>query len=416
MKKAIQRVVSFMLVIIFATSMTVFGVEDALRNDDIPDLHPDFAELMLRQVPALEAHEALYQMFTVNDDGTVTYPDDFAGVWIEDSKYLYIAIVTSNLRNMSAYGSTLAGHEDVVVFVEAAHSLNELTQLRDEVFNMLQEASLPVVSGFVDMEGNRVILSLKEFDNADDIRMIDNFNALSLDMSDIIYLETIPAYYFKETESQATESQIEPSMLQRTLVGGQRIYVNGVPQTLGANGSGRFITSGHWLNQGDIVRPTAMIGQNGVVERVIFGNGSNGDFAVIRVDSGAGYPIHQSNIIRGGTNGGNRNITGITSNAPVGTLVSAFGQASGYVIGTVFSINTTFTASGITINGVTSVSLLSGSTTFGDSGAPWHTFTGQGNNWNLSGVHTGRDNWTGRVYFTPTVRFINHFTPLTSPR
>jgi hypothetical protein len=358
---------------------------------------------MERQKLALEAHAVLYSLFTINYDGSVSYPNDFAGVWIEDFKYLHIATTSSLTRSTFIYEALLEDFGCIVVFENAEHSLNMLSQLRDIVFDTLTDAGLPVVYGYVSASRNRVYIGLSELGEIDVVDvLVQNNTSLSR-----VFNRNI----FEDVVVFGVTSLIQQ---ERELRGGDWMDWNGHNttdsrfKTIGVNGApGRFITSGHGLWEG---RRLYHFGHFiGTVNRVFFQPGIYGDFAIVNVTN---HNLTQSNRVLGGASGGNRNITGIVSNAPEGTMINNFGAASGYRIAVVRDPNVIVNGA----RGMTRAELIMGSSTGSDSGSPWHTSANLSlNQWNLVGIHHGSDVAAGGriVVFTPTVRFLPHFTPMT---
>ena len=164
-----KRFLSVFLALAFVLTLTAFASE-ARTNDwqnysyvaEYAELE-EIPEIFALQSRAIEAYSALRRAFVVNYDGSVTYPTDYAGAWIEDFK-LHIAVTPGMQQSSSMYAQLLEGFEDVVVFTEANFSLNELNQIRTVVFNVLREEGIPAIGHYVDVKQNRINMSFLEID------------------------------------------------------------------------------------------------------------------------------------------------------------------------------------------------------------------------------------------------------------
>ena len=170
MKEMFKKPLSLLLIFTFFLTLSAltdeantderfnYGAESSYIEEEIP-------EIFALQDRALQAYSALRLAFTVNYDGSVTYPDDFAGAWIENFK-LHIATTSGLQRGNSIYNQLLAGFEDVVVFTEANFSLNDLNQIRSVVFDVLREEGIPAIGHYVDVRQNRINMSFLEIDES----------------------------------------------------------------------------------------------------------------------------------------------------------------------------------------------------------------------------------------------------------
>lgn len=199
---------SLMLVVMMVLTIFPAGVaggesESIIGFDgfDKMDEMDEGIRIMTLQARALEAHQALWQTFTVNPDGSVTYPDNFAGTWIDADFNLRIALTSEdnraaalgNGRTLSRNSEFLRGFEDVVVFETAEFSLNELDELRRSVVDILRKEFL-VVSHGVDVITNRIeidIFELYKLNEADIMSSLSEIVKLSSSdspaLSDVFY-------------------------------------------------------------------------------------------------------------------------------------------------------------------------------------------------------------------------------------
>lgn len=155
---------TFALVLLMG-SLGIGANGDGEVNDKPDDSHLVPEEFRL-QNPALEAYSALQSIFKVDEDGGVTYPDDYAGAWIDDEFNLRIALTTSETgRDLINYEELLKEHEEIVIYEEVEFSYNELDKIRSSIFEELRKEHL-VISNYVDVEKNKINFGFVEFDES----------------------------------------------------------------------------------------------------------------------------------------------------------------------------------------------------------------------------------------------------------
>lgn len=91
-----KKILSLALAAILGISM---NVPMAVAAQELPDDSASTPAIYLQQAAALEAYSVLCSTFSVDNDGIVTYPNDYAGAWIENNK-LHIAIVSSGTEDV----------------------------------------------------------------------------------------------------------------------------------------------------------------------------------------------------------------------------------------------------------------------------------------------------------------------------
>lgn len=137
------------------------GVSDEELQEGEADIPPDISKMMESQKEPLEAYEALRKLFKVNADGSETYPDDFAGTWIEGSK-LIVAVTSDETKEKTDYTSFLKGY-DCVEYVIMEYSLNDLENIRAYAAEKLS-AAVQFSSHYVDQKNNKIVFGFLEFD------------------------------------------------------------------------------------------------------------------------------------------------------------------------------------------------------------------------------------------------------------
>ncbi|MCL2350324.1 MAG: S1 family peptidase [Defluviitaleaceae bacterium] len=369
----------------------------ATQAEEYSDISEEFREKMERQIPALQAHELLYTLFTLNPDGTVTYTDDFAGAWIEDFKYLHIATTSNPNARGFVYGAILQDFSDIVVFQEATNSLNDLMQIRRFATDLLRDAGLPIVYSCIDVMTGTINLGFSELDEGLIRGMLFENETAS---SRAIPMNLPEDLFVLNLEEMSVQNQ------STALRGGMPIRSDGVigpSRTIGVNLTlNRFITAGHNLAAG--TRMFHSMREVGMVSQISYHNGANGDWAVVTITN---RDFSQTNTVLGGPSGVNRRIVGTVLNVAPGTLIHAFGAESRYAMATVNQQNREYLSdSGFWIHGITIATLVNGTTARGDSGSPWHVYAGS-NTWLFAGIHGAANTHVGgsSVFFTPYVRF-----------
>ena len=87
------------------------------------------------QEEATEAYSELRSLFGVSESGEDVFPDDYAGAWIEDNDLI---VGLTSLESVEKYDVVLSEF-DCVQYVEMEYSLNELYELRDEMYEQVKD-------------------------------------------------------------------------------------------------------------------------------------------------------------------------------------------------------------------------------------------------------------------------------------
>jgi hypothetical protein len=343
------------------------------------------------QEQPLAAWNVLWEnFFEVSGYGRITYPDDFAGGWV-DGGNLHIAL-TSDSSQWGKYRELLADFECVIVFETAQHSLNDLDAIRDFVSAELKEEGYAVVTHYVNEAENRIVFGVFGLDRQIESQInrtlsnliTENQATLSRDNNSMNRLFDAgictDLFVFEESGHVETRSGMVVTR------GGQRItttrLINGVwttlhgHSTLGACGWLRqqtlipgFITHGHELRVGD--RKYFNVGivrfHIGTVTMVNWGENCNysaSDFAFVQATP---FAILTNQLLSGSNT---REIVAM-ADPPVRTRVNRMGARTGRGEVEVTARNQPITIDGYTFRATTARIVETPSET-GDSGGPFY--------------------------------------------
>ncbi|MDR2044625.1 MAG: S1 family peptidase [Clostridium sp.] len=408
-----KRLLVLFLAVTLVMSMGV-SIGAGAADGTLDDTH-SVPQVFALQAKALEAYSLLNTTFTVYEDGTITYPDDYAGVWIADYK-LHVATTSTNKNN---YGELLKDF-DCVVFETAEYSVNELDKIRYSIFEVLKKEH-SAVSHYVDVVENKINFGFLELDESN-IRL-SLASLISLSESNIVK-DSLPEkaisldlFVLSTDELIQTEAELRGGMeINRgsSTGPGRSIGVCGTFTTNGTTYNG-FVTAGHNFAISGTNQQVYRGGSDfGRVSQLMWQNNASGDWALVRITNSDTI----SNKIYGSSSSATRNITGTTNDLPKGTAVMKYGMSNGYAEAEVEAQNVSQTdSSNYTINGLTRAKLTTGTSGGGDSGGPYYTqASGGGNSYNFVGVHWGSNVGDGGnlIWFTPFVRFSSSFTVKTS--
>lgn len=164
------------------------GSSDAISQNNGIDLPDEVVKLMELQTEALEAYDILRTTFTVNPDGSESYPDDFAGTWV-NAPYLHIALTSNSPKTLERYQKLLKEYESIVVYETAKYSLNELNDIRYSVFKILAKEH-PITKHYVDVIENKIVFEFLELNEK-------SINAsISSAMRNTAFKNTLPSDLF----------------------------------------------------------------------------------------------------------------------------------------------------------------------------------------------------------------------------
>lgn len=358
------------------------------------DIPPEIAKMIELQTEALEAYSVLYTIFKVDNNGVITYPDDYAGTWIDGSK-LIVAVSSDETKEKTDYAALLKDF-GCVEYVNMKYSLNDLENIRANTSEKLSD-SFQLSSHYVDEKNNKIAFEFLDFNE----KKVND--ALSVIIKDEARDELIDLNLFELKQGVPVINEIN-------LYGGRGISNSTSSFSLGMCGTFKydyitcsgFVTSAHGLSFNQTISRSGS-SDMGIVRALSLG--TNGDYALVEVTNGDTL----TNKVYS-TSSTTVSITGVLEDPPVGTTLAKYGFSGEDATADVVSRNITVTSSGISTGGITQCKLTSGSSLAGDSGGPYRSGS------KFAGVHKGINTVSGvtYVYFTPYVKFKNIFTPKTS--
>ncbi len=135
-------------------SGNVFG--DAQSEEEPEDIAL-WKQKIKMQEEATEAYSELRSLFGVSESGEDVFPDDYAGAWIEDNDLI---VGLTSLESVEKYDVVLSEF-DCVQYVEMEYSLNELYELRDEMYEQVKD-DIDISCFYVHVAGNNIVYEVLE--------------------------------------------------------------------------------------------------------------------------------------------------------------------------------------------------------------------------------------------------------------
>lgn len=290
-------------------------------------LPAEVQEAMDRQVPALDAYEALQSCLTANTrSAEVLQPwhaEEYGGEYIDGDR-LVIQLVDRTPAMESRYRS-LCGDSPNVVFEDVRYTLDELEEMHGLARELAKDYSL--VSYGVDLSENKCVIRIvpEEYDDfMQDERVIQNQGKLLVEQS---------------AGAIACAS---------VLYGGDRINLGSTTGDnyslcIGGtyNGSPAILTAGHYISRGQkFYRSGKEVGTVAYVRANTIDGAlsteSFGDFSIVTLNTSN---FTRNNRVRNA--GSTVPITGTALSCPEGTMVYKYGSTTGYSWGEIISRNET---------------------------------------------------------------------------
>lgn len=364
-------------------TMSVFLVVAIILTMSLSPISAVFAETGMDLVEEIKIHEnnkarQAGEMLAaaLDEDAALQnknygYPDYFAGSYISDGT-LYVCFSDASEECIAMYVELLRDYKSKVAFEYRSCSFEEKTQYANDVASSLKGFGCELCNWGAYSQSDAINITTTEetYELA-----LSKLSLVSTNPNIEIILEASVPYEFETTK----------------LTGGTKIRTSAFSFTLAAtgtyNGSNAFLSSGHSLSTNDTVYYKSTSSAIGTVSKIVLGNG---DFSIGTLNSSytishSAYTSSSSTILWNGT----------TTGLSVGDTVRRYGQASGYSYQKITALGQSLTVSGITLSGVATAEITSGSHAAGDSGGPVWT-----EGLKFCGVHSCARN-SNEVCFTP---------------
>ena len=359
-----RRLLSFVLAVLFVFQVVV------LFSDAKAQTETDYYErLMVLQENAVQANEKLNEAFGFDENGSIQFPSDFSGVWIDGSN-LVVSLIDVSEENQAKYRAWAGEYAGCLRFEQAEYSYSELQNAGSAVVSELRNynSDIHVSEWYVSEKENEIVIG------------VDDVSASILKGRPM--LSTLYDYpvEFIVTEAPTATTNVR---------GGNSLYNQSSACTITAGccgtyqGSPAVLSCGHGQKGGDTIRYYAQTGYKmGNVVYHHYAENVFGDFEFISVDTSGNMFTTTNEIeeIIGHLNVNYYSIEGTSSDVAVGSVVKFYGEATHYVgYGTVDIRNATIrisikTAYGIeeitSICGLSRINVLYGNCNHGDSGGP----------------------------------------------
>ncbi|WP_459130166.1 chymotrypsin family serine protease [Guggenheimella bovis] len=371
----------------------------AYNSDEMNQTHlAEIEQALIDQQPAYRATIAFYEKFDKDSNGLEIYPDDYCGGYYspEDKKF-HIKLL--NFDNLNHYKNM--ANSEYIAFELGNNSYNDLLSLGKEI---------PAVdSGYefhgIDEKENLAVFAKKPSSAPKTIKSISSISNAQLKAA-LMEVKELDQAILKLPVLLEDYSEIEQ---ETSLMGGQNI-VNpdaSLSCTLGIcgywNGKEAILTAGHCgTPKQSVTFNGTKIGQ--FVESV--NNTSIGkDYGIVYLTTRA-YPISAKVLSQTSTTG---TVTiSDTALVKMGYKLRKYGYVSGEALVEVVRA---------TPGTIYKAKVLSGTSTKGDSGGPYHTSLSTGGPRVFVGIHSASDisNGVRYVYFTPTDVLPTSFKVLVNP-
>ena len=322
----------------------------------------------------MEAHSLLWASFPKDENGwPSSYPEDYAGCYIDEASDLVILLVNPTEKSKEAY-KELCGNSSRVKFKAAQYSMEELESYNDEAMKLYEEG-YDLVSWGVDEKENTFDIEVKEED-----------------------YQTVKNQFVLKTRSinipvEVTAVKEEPVPTADMYVYGGQGFTGGNGGTICVggtyNGKDAILTAGHCVT--DKGEKIMLSGSTllGTVKYRQYEYGMPADYAIIELSTLFGA----TNKIFAPTSGQTHTIKGAYPNAPVGTAIRKYGNKTKYSYGTVEDMRETVPYGGIPILNVSSAIMTNGTSSrpidSGDSGGPVYLLSGGA--YRITGLAVGCD-------------------------
>lgn len=388
MKKIFASLLSMAILVTMISTVSGAEIKDIYNEQS----EAGFLAHMRAQQNAVTAHRILYDSFSIDMDGTVSYPANYGGDYIVDD-ILHICIVDITNQDLTPYLILLSDYLENIVFEDVTFSISDLISFAEEIATDLIDDGISVVSWGISETKNAVIIDLEQTDGTEISFYASNGyqNNYSVVRDSNEY--NIPVQFYVRERTKASVD----------LMGGSKLdgYTLGICGTY--DGKPAFAMCGHGLTgvgQSMYYQPlNRLIGKVAVCQ---FANGQAGDYAIVNV-SNSSFTL--TSLLGDPNDLESQSSAKYTCNRPaVGTDVIKYGKNGGFAYGTVSRSNTSWTpsdGSGITVKGLVEVKLRSGVSVSGDSGGPILSSDGSGSTFYGTVSSASSANSPAYFYFSP---------------
>ena len=367
-----KKLTALFLALVMCMTMSAPALADtSVREDTVsvelvtpPPLDSTVQLILEREKPAADAYSELLSHIEKLENGHYTYPDTYAGAYMNDTYKLCVSLTDCSDEVIAQYMDYFTD-PSVVSFEKATYSYNYLSDIMYSVAKTADNISCI----YVDEKANVVKVGTPE-----EIHNTKNASSLS---------SNLPIEWFIE----------EMEYPAGPITGGDGL----VGYTIGAcgtyQGSDAIVLCGHGL---DINDSLTLQNSNKVIATVVLQKCMSDnlyDYAVATINSGAGVTLTN----RVYNNSSYTTITSESSSRPlVGTTICKYGKITGFGTAEVTSNNTSWssTAYGNVYGMVRCEMIGSSETKQGDSGGP--VYVGHAFHGTISTTST-----SGSFYFSP---------------
>ena len=127
--KIFRRVVVCLAVVSFFVMMVSVMPTKAASEEEMMSLSEEKVKARMdAQVDALGAYQKLFDTFGRNEDGSLLYPEDYAGAYIEGDR-LVVMLTQMDEQTKIKYNMIYPEYVSAVIYQEAEYTLNQLLKL-----------------------------------------------------------------------------------------------------------------------------------------------------------------------------------------------------------------------------------------------------------------------------------------------
>ena len=149
------------------------NVSGDIRSEEEQEDISLWMQKMEMQEEATQAYSELRSLFGVSESGMDIFPDDYAGAWIENND-LIVGLTT--LDSVEKYDLVL-GEFDCVQYVEMDYSLNELYEMRNDMYEQIKD-DIEISCSYVHVAGNNIVYEVLEPVQAAEQKLENKLNTL----------------------------------------------------------------------------------------------------------------------------------------------------------------------------------------------------------------------------------------------